>query len=144
MLKRGDFHAVYKPALRRCRLRQSANRHSIDSVIRIIHSRELAADTGFLLHAASAVRNGNAFLFSGESGAGKATIARLAPADVCLLTGEISCIRKPGRRYLAYGTPFAGACENRVAPVQSIYFLEQASANGTTPVGTAEGINLWD
>ena len=51
----------------------------------MLHSLILARDGGFLVHAASAVRNGRAFLFAGVSGAGKTTIWRLAPPDVALL-----------------------------------------------------------
>jgi hypothetical protein len=45
------------------------------------------------VHAASAVRNGRAFVFAGISGTGKTTISRLAPPDVTLLTDEISYVR---------------------------------------------------
>ena len=50
------------------------------------------AQGGFLVHAASAVRNGRAFVFAGVSGHGKTTLARLAPPDVTLLTDEISYV----------------------------------------------------
>jgi hypothetical protein len=46
------------------------------------------------VHAASAIRNGRAFLFAGVSGAGKTTISRSAPPDVVLLTDEISYVRQ--------------------------------------------------
>ena len=87
-------------------IRQSANPYSIDAALRILHSLILARQGGLLVHAASAVRNGRAFLFAGVSGAGKTTISRLAPADVTLLTDEISYLRRNGQGYVAYGTPF--------------------------------------
>jgi hypothetical protein len=74
-------------------VRQTANPYAIDGVLRILHSLILARAGGFLVHAASAVRNGRAFLFAGVSGAGKTTISRLAPPDVALLTDEISYVR---------------------------------------------------
>ena len=154
-MRRGDFMARYDPKTRRGQVRQSANRHSIDSVIRIIHSLELArAGSGFLLHAASAVRNGKAFVFSGVSGAGKTTLSRLAPPDVCLLTDEVSYVRKGdggpdcGRKsgYQAFGTPFAGelgkAGENIHAPLGALYFLEQASGNRIGQLGRAEALRM--
>ena len=67
-------------------------------MLRILHSLILAREGGFLVHAASAVRNGRAFLFAGVSGAGKTTISRLAPPDVVLLTDEISYVRGSGFR----------------------------------------------
>ena len=94
VMERGDFRAEWDPECRRGWVRQSANPYSIDAVLRMLHSLILAREGGFLVHAASAVRNGRAFLFAGVSGAGKTTISRLAPPDVVLLTDEISYVRK--------------------------------------------------
>ncbi len=93
VMERGDFRAEWDPERRQGWVRQSPNPYSIDSVLRILHSLILAREGGFLVHAASAIRNGRAFLFAGVSGAGKTTISRLAPPDVVLLTDEISYVR---------------------------------------------------
>jgi hypothetical protein len=93
VMERGDFRAEWDPERRQGRVRQTANPYSIDSVLRILHSLLLAREGGFLVHAASAIRNGRAFLFAGLSGAGKTTISRLAPPDVALLTDEVSYVR---------------------------------------------------
>ncbi|MBI3667922.1 MAG: hypothetical protein HY236_17115 [Acidobacteria bacterium] len=144
--ERGDFRAEWLPALRRGRIRQWANPYSIDAVLRIVHTLLLARQGGFLLHAASAVRNGRAFLFSGRSGAGKTTLSRLAPPDVTLLTDEISYVRPQSEGaasgYRAFGTPFAGELarvgENLSAPVAALYFLAQGPENRLEPVPAAE------
>ena len=94
VMERGDFRAEWDPQCRQGWVRQSANPYSIDSVLRILHSLLLARAGGFLLHAASALRNGRAFVFAGCSGAGKTTLARLAPPDVTLLTDEISYVKQ--------------------------------------------------
>jgi hypothetical protein len=94
VMERGDFRAEWDIEHRRGWVRQSPNPYSIDSVLRILHSLILARNGGFLVHAASAIRNGRAFLFAGVSGAGKTTISRLAPPDVALLTDEISYVRE--------------------------------------------------
>ena len=94
VMERGDFRAEWDPERRQGWVRQTANPYSIDAVLRILHSLILARQGGFLVHAASAVRNGRAFLFSGVSGAGKTTISRSAPPDVVLLTDEISYVRE--------------------------------------------------
>jgi len=93
LMERGDFRVEWDPERREGRVRQTANPYSIDAVLRILHSLILAREGGFLVHAASAIRNGSAFLFAGASGAGKTTISRLAPPDVVLLTDEISYVR---------------------------------------------------
>jgi hypothetical protein len=136
VMERSDFRAEWDPERRQGCVRQSPNPYSIDSVLRILHSLVLAREGGFLVHAASAIRNGRAFLFAGASGAGKTTVARLAPPDVVLLTDEISYVREarsqksevrsqneetttcsssltPDTRdltpaYEAFGTPFTG------------------------------------
>ena len=96
------------------------------------------------MHAASAIRGGKAFLFSGVSGAGKTTISRLAPPDVILLTDEISYVRREGERYVACGTPFAGELarlgENRSAPLSTLFFLEKGPENRIDPVPPAEAL----
>jgi hypothetical protein len=141
-VERGDFHAEWEPATSRGRIRQSPNPYSIDAVLRILHSLLLAKQGGFLLHAASAIRNGKAFLFAGVSGAGKTTIAGLAPADASLLTDEISYVRKQAYGYSACGTPFTGELEklgeNVSAPIAALYLLAKGPANRIAPVPAAE------
>lgn len=158
VMTRGDFRAEYEPSQRRGWVRQTANPYAIDSVLRILHTLVLAEEGGFLLHAASAIRNGKAFLFSGKSEAGKTTISRLAPSDVVLLTDEISYIRKekqvprgmePARydtskKYVAFGTPFAGELakvgDNVSAAIEALCFLEKAPENRVEPLGTADAL----
>jgi len=141
-MHRGDFRAEWDPTSRCGRVRQAAFPYAIDSVMRILHSLVLAEQGGFLLHSASAVRAGRAFLFSGVSGAGKSTIARLAPPDVTLLTDEISYIRPVGDDYRAYGTPFAGELEkpgaNIAAPVAALYLLKQGPRNDAVRLATSD------
>ncbi len=151
-LERGDFRAEWEPARRTGTIRQSANPYSIDAVLRIVHTLVLAQEGGFLMHAASAIRNGKAFLFAGVSGAGKTTISRLAPTDATLLTDEISYVRKcarkdPGQQghsYVAYGTPFTGELakvgENVSAPVSAFYLLAQGPENRIDPVAPGQAV----
>jgi hypothetical protein len=142
LMTRGDFRAEWSPATRTGTIRQTANPYSIDCVLRIVHTLVLAKQDGFLLHAASAIRNGKAFLFAGVSGAGKTTISRLAPADATLLTDEISYVRKLDDRYIAFGTPFTGELaklgENTSAPVAALYLLAQGPENRIEPVAVAD------
>jgi len=166
VMKRSDFYAEWDQAQRRGWVRHSANPYSIDSVLRILHSLILARLGGFLVHAASAVRNGRAYLFAGVSGAGKTTISRLAPPDVMLLTDEISYVRQTvwpvacasekqsfsdshpsdviasGQSYVAFGTPFAGELarigKNLQAPVAALYLLMQGPENRIESVSEHE------
>jgi hypothetical protein len=141
-MERGDFRAEWVPATGKGWIRQSANPYSIDAVLRIVHTLVLARQGGFLLHSASAIRNGKAFLFAGVSGAGKTTISRLAPADATLLTDEISYVRKRNEDYFAFGTPFTGELaklgENTSAPLAALYLLAQGPENKIEAVGAAD------
>jgi hypothetical protein len=152
LMERGDFRAEWEPAARRGWIQQSANPYSIDAVLRIVHTLVMARQGGFLLHSASAIRNGKAFLFAGVSGAGKTTISRLAPADATLLTDEISYVRKlegsgqgvskDGAGYVAFGTPFTGELaklgENTSAPVAALYLLAKGAENRIDPVTVSD------
>jgi hypothetical protein len=144
--RRGDFDAEWDPQSGRGRVRHAPSPYAIDSVLRLVHTIVLARQGGFLLHAASAVRRGRAFLFSGVSGAGKTTISRLAPPDVTLLTDEVSYVRRVGQGYRAFGTPFAGELarvgENVSAPVAAVYLLAKGAENRVEPLAPAEAAQM--
>jgi len=144
LMERGDFQARWDPRTGRGSVRQNANPYSLDSVLRILHSLILAERGGFLLHSASAICDGRAYLFSGVSGTGKTTMTRLAPADVTLLTDEISYLRPSAGGYAAFGTPFAGelakAGENCAAPVSALFFLEKGAGNRVDELSSAEAL----
>jgi hypothetical protein len=144
LLQRGDFRARWNQNYSHGRIQQSRSPYAIDAVLRIVHSLILARQGGFLVHAASAIRNGKAFLFSGVSGAGKTTISRLAPPDAKLLTDEISYVRREGTKYIACGTPFAGELarvgENQSAPLVTLFLLEKGLQNQIEPVAPAEAV----
>jgi hypothetical protein len=136
--RRGDFRATWDARAGCGWIRQCPNPYSIDTVLRITHSLVLAEEGGFLVHAASAVRGGAAYLFAGVSGAGKTTMARLAPRDAVVLTDEISYVRRIASGYRAYGTPFAGELArsgaNTSAPIDALYLLEQGPENCIEPI----------
>ena len=145
-LEWGDFRAEWNPREGRGKILQSLNHYAIDSILRIVHTLIQAPEGGFLLHGASAIRNGRAFLFSGVSGAGKTTISRLAPQDSVLLTDEISYVRRDGDGYLACGTPFAGELarlgENAAAPIERLFFLAKGRENRIEPIETADALRM--
>ena len=108
------------------------NQYALDSLLRIFLSWKLLGHHGFLLHAATVIRNKKAYIFTGRSGAGKSTVASLAP-EGSVLTDEISLLRWEDGIWRAYGTPFWGefraAGSNASAPVAGIFRLLQATEN---------------
>ena len=107
-----------------------------DTFLRIVYSFALIEAHGLVIHAASLVRNGRAFLFCGRSGSGKTTIARLSQ-HATLLSDELSIVRITDHRVRCYGTPFWGdlarAGEDRAAPLVGIYFLTTGAGTPSKP-----------
>jgi len=108
------------------------NQYALDSLLRVFLSWKLLEHQGFLLHAATVIREGKAYIFTGRSGAGKSTVATLSPQG-SVLTDEISLLRRENGVWRAYGTPFWGefkaAGSNSSAPVAGIFRLLQATEN---------------
>ena len=117
--------------------------YALDSLLRILLSWLLLPREGFLLHAATVVRNGHACVLTGRSGAGKSTVASLAPPG-SVLTDEISLLRHEENAWRAYGTPFWGefraAGSNHSAPVTGIFVLVKAAENVLWPLPTREAL----
>ena len=148
LLRRGDFRASWNPKTSYGHIRQSRSPYAIDCVLRIVHSLILAKQGGFLVHAASAIRGGKAFLFSGVSGAGKTTISRLAPPDATLLTDEISYVRREGNRYRSLRNAVCGRVgKSRRKPLRSaqrIFLLEKGQQNNIEPMGATEAVDGFE
>ncbi len=137
--KRGDFFAEWNCTTGFGTVTQHDSPYAIDSVIRVALSLFLASRSGLLVHGASAIRDGRAYMFAGVSGAGKTTISRLAPPSSTLLSDEVSLIRLTDRGYFCFGTPFSGELatpgENTQAPLDTVYFLEQSANNEVAAIG---------
>jgi hypothetical protein len=111
------------------------NPYTLDCLLRILLTWLLLPRAGFLLHAATVVRDGRAYLFTGKSGVGKSTVASLAP-EGSVLTDELSLVRREDGVWRAYGTPFWGEFRagdsNTSAPIAGIFRLVQARENRVT------------
>ena len=166
VMERSDFLAEWDPEHNRGWVTLHANPYAIDAVLRILHSLLLARAGGFLVHAASVVRNGRASVFAGASGVGKSTLARLAPPGITLLTDEISYIgpgskahsessksraanldpsstrESAGPAFHAFGTPFVGELarigQKVNAPLRSLFLLKQGLENRIEPLSEVE------
>ena len=141
---RADFRAEFDLAARGGRVTLFPNPYAIDALLRIVHSLLLARSGGILLHAASGISSGRGVVFSGVSGAGKTTIARLAPPGVQLLTDEISYLRRVDAGYRIYGTPFSGELalrgEDISAPLAAIHMIEHGAVNRREPLAQPDAV----
>ncbi len=119
----------------------ASNPYTLDCLLRILLTWMLLPRAGFLLHAATVIREGRAYLFTGKSGAGKSTVASLAP-EGSVLTDELSLLRREDGVWRAYGTPFWGEFRsgdmNTSAPIAGIFRLVQAEKNCATPLRPVE------
>ncbi len=114
----------------------------LEYFVRIVLALLVDEAGGLLLHAAGVLAEGQAWLFTGQSGSGKTTVVSLLPELVAL--GDDLLIVKPvGSEWVAYGTPFwnvdtqtrHGQTAN--APIGGIFRLVQAKATYTEPVSMA-------
>jgi len=115
--------------------------YALDSLLRMFLSWALLPEQGFLLHAATVVHHGKAYVFFGRSGAGKSTVSRLSPSG-SVLTDEISLLKCVDGEWRAFGTPFWGEfCadgQNTSAPMAGLFRLVQSPSNSTERLRPAE------
>jgi len=106
----------------------------------------LSRGRGMEIHACGIIDpQGLAIAFLGTSGAGKSTLANLwkTQKDITILSDDRLIIRRTREGFQVYGTPWhgdAGVCSPKSAPLEKIYFLQQASVNyirGITKVDCA-------
>jgi hypothetical protein len=94
----------------------------------------LAQGRGVEIHACGVIApSGDGYLFVGQSGAGKTTMARiLQKANVRILSDDRIILRQIDNRFWIYGTPWHGeaelACPDR-SPLREIFFLRHGATN---------------
>ena len=98
---------------------------AVESFLRISYSFLAVEHGGLLLHSAGALRDGRGYIFPGQSGTGKSTIAGLATPRETILSDEMVVVRKKEESYLVYSTPFYGtnpsAGRNIAAPLRAAF-----------------------
>ena len=127
-------------------------------IIELLLMHYLAQERGVILHACGIVIEDKGILFVGESGAGKSTLARLWDQEdgVDILSDDRIIVRKQGREFRAYGTPWHGEAafgSPGEAKLERIFFLSHGQENttiemtGLDPVArllTCSFPPLWD
>ena len=106
----------------------------------------LAQGRGMEVHACGVMdAQGQGYVFVGQSGAGKTTLARLWEAEtgITILSDDRIILRRLGDRFWMYGTPWhgeAGLAAAARAPLRRIYFLQHAQTNTLLPQRTVEAV----
>lgn len=122
--------------------------HSAEAVIRAVASQALPRHGVLLFHASAAVDPaGRAWLFAGESGAGKSTIGRLL--DRCdgwsRLADELVAVSLRDQSFRAHTTPFLSKVEALPAisaELVAVQFLEHDDDHSLAPVAPDRALPL--
>ena len=127
-------------------------------IIELLLMHYLAQERGVILHACGIVIEDKGILFVGESGAGKSTLARLwdQESGVDILSDDRVIVRKQGREFRVYGTPWHGEAafgSPREARLERIFFLSHGQENSTKEMTGLDPVShlltcsfppLWD
>ena len=109
----------------------------------VVFFHRLAREGGLLVHACGAAASGGLRLFTGPSGAGKTTFARLARrhAGAAILSDDRIVLRPDGRSgVLAWGTPWHGDAPLSLAtrvPLAAVYAIYHARDMEPRPLSGA-------
>jgi hypothetical protein len=127
-------------------------------IMELLLMHYLAHGRGVILHACGVVVDGKGILFLGESGAGKSTLARMwnQETGVEILSDDRVIVRKQGREFWAYGTPWHGEAafgSSREARLERIFFLSHGKENSVKDIKRLDLVSrlltcsfppLWD
>lgn len=90
----------------------------MEYILRVIYSFLSFESGGLMLHAAGIVHRGYAYLFLGESGSGKTTIARVSAGKV-ILNDDLVILIPTGREWQVHSTPFWNPSQVRPQPASA-------------------------
>jgi hypothetical protein len=105
----------------------------------------LSRRRGVELHACGVIdRNGDGYVFAGNSGDGKTTSARLwMDAGAEVVSDDRVVVREEGGAWRMYGTPWHGEaeiCSPGSAPLRRVFLLDKAKPNAAAPLETGEAV----
>ena len=99
---------------------------------------------GVMLHACGIDDRGYGYLFLGNSGHGKSTIARLwSEYQATVLNDDRIIVREKNGELLMYGTPWPGdfkEVSSKGLPIRKLFFLRHGEKNSAVPKNSAEAV----
>lgn len=105
----------------------------------------LARKGGVMTHACGVVDHGRGYLFAGNSGHGKSTMARLWHGDAQVLNDDRIVVREVEGRFWMYSTPWHGdfaQVSPDCAPLDRIFFLKPGSEHRVRSVAELEATTM--
>ncbi len=116
----------------------------LENFLRALTASFVLDEGGLLLHAATVVRGGRAYVFFGPSGAGKTTVTRLSARDI-VLSDDMTLVLPGTQGFEAVGIPF-GMAHHHVPdtsdafPIAGLHRLVQSPAVERTPLRGAAAL----
>jgi len=116
----------------------------------------LARSRGVMVHACGIDDHGRGYLFAGNSGHGKSTMARLWNEEARILNDDRIVVREKDGQFWMYATPWHGdvaAVSPEAVPLAGIFFLGRSGDHTLVPVGRLQASTklltrlfppLWD
>jgi hypothetical protein len=105
----------------------------------------LGQERGLEIHGCGVIDGSTGYLFVGQSGAGKSTMARLwlAERDAVILSDDRVVLRGDEDGLWMYGTPWHGEeplASPRRARLAGVFFLQQRAQNAIAPVARVDAV----
>lgn len=96
-----------------------------------------------MIHGSGVVSGGRGWLFSGRSGSGKTTMARIFDgAGDRVIHDDRLVLRREGSGWVMHNTPVYRNDEPRSAPLDHLWVIRHGSANVSEPVAGAEAVAM--
>jgi hypothetical protein len=112
----------------------------LENLLRAYYAWRAVDHQGFLVHAASVVCEGRAYVFFGHSEAGKTEVAELSRDRGEILSDDLTLLTLEPGGYVAHSVPFRGRFRERIVtvrkayPVAGLFHLVRAERNRAAPL----------
>jgi len=132
-----------------CREDELPQANVIENFLRVYTAYLALRTGGAMLHSAGLVFDGQAYIFSGRSNAGKTTLTRKAyDKDIRVLSDDINLVLPGKAGYMAHAIPFTGEFGRtldhrggkKAYPVAGIILLEQGDQLETRPISQSQAV----
>lgn len=120
----------------------------LENVLRVLVAYDVLQRGGVLLHCAAIVKNRQAVILFGHSGAGKSTTSALALENGCsVVSDDINIIEPCEEGWQVIPVPFSGSLNalsdvKHPVPLRGLYRLHQAEDDRVKPCSPARAVSL--
>ena len=119
------------------------NIYQIQLLLREALQYLLQQHDGFIFHTSAVIVENKAYLFMGDSGAGKSTVMHTLSKKYKPLADDTLIVRKMKGRYQAFYTPFIEKViqfkkDSQSYSIDKVFFIKKSSDNKITPLSSIE------